>query len=81
MLDNYEEKKQIPKIQDFHNVDIKRSGAGVILISCHCVMEKQIPFSQAHELSHDIKINIRKILGDSTQIVIHVEPEKCGDNH
>lgn len=74
-----EERKQFSQIQDIHNVDIQRKDDGVILISYHCVLEKQMAFSDAHRLSHDMKSNIRKILGDKTQIVIHVEPEKCVD--
>lgn len=79
ILDNT--KKQYSEIQDIHNVDVQKSDDGAILISCHCVLEKQTPFYRAHELSHDLKIDIRKILGDRTQIVIHVEPEKCVDEN
>jgi divalent metal cation (Fe/Co/Zn/Cd) transporter len=69
--------QEIPGLLGCHRVSILRSGADVSL-SFHCIMDPDMPISQAHELTSRTEARLREHFPGLGRVVIHVEPPDAG---
>jgi divalent metal cation (Fe/Co/Zn/Cd) transporter len=69
--------QEIPGLMGCHRVSILRSGTDVSL-SFHCIVDPEMPISQAHELTSRTEARLREHIPGLGRVVIHVEPPDAG---
>lgn len=69
--------QEIAGLKECHRISILRSGSGVSL-SFHCIVNPDMPISQAHELTSRTEAKLREHFPGLGRVVIHVEPPDAG---
>ena len=62
-------------VKDIHHLYTRRIG-GVIAIEMHLRLPGEMPLAEAHSRASEVERNLRKEYGDSTHIMLHLEPTK-----
>ncbi len=62
-------------VMDIHHLYTRRIG-GVIAIEMHLRLPGEMPLAEAHSRASEVERNLRKEYGDSTHIMLHLEPTK-----
>lgn len=64
-----------PEVSDPHNLRTRRIG-NYCAVEMHIRMEGMTPLVKAHDIASEIESRIKKALGSSTIVNIHLEPRK-----
>lgn len=62
-------------VKDIHRLYTRRIG-GAIAIEMHLRLPGEMPLAEAHSRASEVERNLRKEYGDSTHIMLHLEPTK-----
>lgn len=68
--------EEIPGIYDCHRVRVRGSGA-TIFIDVHVCIDENQRLKEAHELSDQVEVVVRKIAANS-DVLVHAEPARKG---
>jgi len=63
------------RLSDLHNLKTRRIGAS-IAIEFHVRVHGEMTVNESHEITKQIEQKLRTQYGDSTQVIIHIEPIK-----
>jgi cation diffusion facilitator family transporter len=67
----------VPGVRDVHDTVIHREDDG-LSVSFHCLMEPEIPISDAHQITVRLESLLRARFPELGRVVIHVEPLEPG---
>lgn len=71
--------EEVPLVQEVHKIR-SRGTASCIYIDMHVLVDPDNNVIQTHDLSHHIESKLQEIYGETTQVIIHVEPCGKSDN-
>lgn len=60
-------------VMDYHKLRTRKTG-NLILIDLHVLMNKDLTVDSSHQITVEIEQEIMALLGESTVVIIHVEP-------
>jgi cation diffusion facilitator family transporter len=69
---------QVPGVKDCHSINIYRDGED-LSVSFHCLMDAELPISEAHRLTVLLENMLRVQLPELGRVIIHVEPQGAAD--
>jgi cation diffusion facilitator family transporter len=69
--------QEIPGLKECHRISILR-GSQDVSLSFHCIVDKDMPISEAHELTSRTEAKLREHFPGLGRVVIHVEPPEAG---
>lgn len=67
--------RRTPGLLDCHSVEAHQVGED-LLVRLHCTMESDLPISQVHDLTEDLKFRFRQAFPQISKISIHAEPKE-----
>ena len=60
-------------VEEPHDLRTRRIG-NHYAIELHILMDGNLPLSQAHDKASEVEDRLRKLYGEDTHVVVHVEP-------
>lgn len=66
---------ETPGVLHVHDLKSRQNGPSIIL-GAHIVVDPHLPLIEAHEISTQVEQRLCKLLGEETQISLHLEPSE-----
>lgn len=68
----------VKRVDSVHELKTRRNGRYVI-IDAHIVVNPEMSVAEAHDVTTEVELALRKKYGSETQISLHVEPDEDAD--